>query len=615
MKKLLLVLSSISIFVTTPLAVVACAPKKNYENLGYDYYERRSQMVSDINNIVSTNLNEQLYPYYFLSKNNSNINNFKFINFNEIVEKLKGSTSNLQIPNSDEYFSGFEKELSSIVNWNSIRSQVGKSVLQNINYRQLIKNNSNPLQKYSLRRLSLSTEGSNQIAKINFELIIPILILDKNGEDLYLNIEYRSAIHIFTNEEELNGVIKFNNSVRSQVINKEVANNFLFNSSSGDLDRNIRNFKNSFANTSVVNFINNVIRDNKNNLSDLHIKNNEFLMNSNVNQVITAAPEFTRVSNIWYSNLQNEDSSLIRPALINGGESLRKLTNRTLDFSDSSNSIIGPRRLVSQEIANQLTPKDFWGFNHIYLKENISTGVNTLFSQILNDSRSEFEISKDSQKDGNVLAVYPVEITNLSVTYESISKDKIDLILPTFRIFVKQFHKYETGNQLIQEWLETNIEMFRELFGFVDKTNNGVDGLSLRFSKEIENNFRFDTLYNTADLMQDAYQEATKRLTKRMVNLNPQLISGLAIRPVYDFRAIVKVSSANKNFYFMNSRGSSVLYYQNISPTFSFFSRQRFNDSFLRGFYNISISLGGQRTPFEPDFGVVSNNIVVANFI
>ncbi|WP_338972172.1 hypothetical protein [Spiroplasma endosymbiont of Panorpa germanica] len=616
MRKILLVLSSISILIATPLTVVACKDKAVTDNKEYDYFGARAQMLSEITNIVNTGLEQDLNKYYFMSKQSQDLEKFQYINFNKIIDKINNQDGELEIASSDPDFSSFSDELKTLVRWETITNSVQKNVANNINYRPMIVSGRNLLtSNYSFKSISISSTNSGSIAGLNFEINWPVNILDVNGKNSFHDINYVSRISIFSDENEYVSISNLNESITSAVKSSQVGNNFSFISNSGDLFENIRRLKNNEVGTKLNKFFQDSVLESASNLKDVKFNYNSFNLNSDIFSVVNAAPHFLRSGSQWYSQSNANDAALIKPALINGGADLQKLADATIRYDSKFNSIIGPRSNAPANILNKLSENDFWGFNNLYLKNNIETSYNKLFDNLIKASGSDFSISEDNLIDGKALAVYPVHVRNAVVSYESVSTEKINITLPPFIIFAKQFHNKDSSKKFVSDWVSANIELYRELFGFIDKTNNQTNNISVRFSDEFFKELKFNQVYFAVEIFENIYDYGKERVMKRLPNLDPDLISGMVIRPFYDFSARVQISDLNNNLYFMNSRGSRVLFYQDLDPTFSFFTKPAFNAIIRRGIADLSLSIGGQSSSREPEYGKVTSGILVANLI
>ncbi|AXK51771.1 lipoprotein [Spiroplasma alleghenense] len=454
MKKLLSILAASTLIVSTPLSVVACGKTKDEVDGEFDFVYLQKELRNSVQEIFNANLKKDFDDYLFVSESNGNEKvDYPFGDkgiewFIEFQEKL-GDKESL------EYIE-VRKDISQIIRWENVESEISQKILTNINYKPILVDNKTPLRDgYEIKDMSFKTNGSDSFV-VNIEIGANFYYLDETGQMVNDNLNnYKTSINIMKNSEDEVILNETKDTYVDEINSVENANSFLIESDTGRLEKTAALIDNKNDSNPIFKQLDSIIDSIDSSLEGVTI-NKDYKINTNKENIVDASLSEQRPK--YKIGVSQYGSTYFTKAL----EGKPGAEQEFIDLCSMNKSKVLENTTRNRiENIEELAAKhgDFAEVINSYnLEYNLRySSAGKLFESSL--KRNNFKLNPE--EDRSYIALFRASIENVSFTYnESVYE------LPTEQIVIKQRPKIGNSKDLYAKFISDAFYFNKLLFGF-----------------------------------------------------------------------------------------------------------------------------------------------------
>ncbi|WP_338971965.1 Vmc-like lipoprotein signal peptide domain-containing protein [Spiroplasma endosymbiont of Panorpa germanica] len=477
MKKLLSILSVISISITAPLTVVSCNKKQRIIEDEFDYQELTNDLVSQVQEIYNRNLEEDFLNHKIVTEDQA-LSVFDFISFENLANQ--DENPDLKDQNSD-FFKNIKNDLNEIINYEKLNSEISESIISDINYKPIIKNSGKFFQKFELNNLKIITQQS-ALVSVYFTWTGTYEVLTGNNDEYAsYTADYQGIINIVSEEDVASDLTELNKNIKTKL--SQSANDFTFISDSGDLEINAKEMD---VDEELKKQVGDVIKSaNDNPKYSVDLETAKLKVNNSTAQVGSIA------NSKFKYNLERQDD-------FDPDWSPSKPTSWEVDYDyvhpEWWEELMGPvmkkEEGATESFIDKLTSTDQKWVDHQIpesVMKKINSNSNITVSEPINHfnlidnlkgsalekqiKSSNYEFAIDEKKDFKTIAAYGGEFVGTKINFKSLG-ETVSMDLENYFVPIKQNTSYGNTQLLYKEFLKAAITfqqdfLFNDLEGYL----------------------------------------------------------------------------------------------------------------------------------------------------
>ncbi|AXK51750.1 hypothetical protein [Spiroplasma alleghenense] len=589
MKKLLTILATSTMVISTPLSVVACKKTKTDIDNEFDYQALQQELRNSVQQIFDSNLKNDFDDYFFVDENGGDNGAEYPFGKNDIVwfRSNQEEISKLNSPESKEV----QESINKIINWNKVEAEINSLILTNINYKPILVSGKSPLKDgYYIQSLEVKEDLETKDIKVIISIGANFYYLNERQETQNDSLNnFKTSITILNkpSAEELN---KIKNDYQNALNTEENANSFVYTSDKGNLENSSQSINDRNEGKEIYNQIESIL----DNIDGKTKFNNDFLINTNKDDIIDGSVNATSAKWYWEGgNFGNKDAIETLKLALRGDEQAEEKFIEECSKNGSTWQVNEAKRFVKniEELSAQYN--DFAEvFNSFNLNFNLQKS--SAFKNSLKNSNFKLELDDESD-ERNYIALFRANIDDIYFEY---SGKKYEL--PTEQIVIKQL-PFTNTIELYKKFVQDSFDFQKQMLGFND---NLVQEDNPNFFFYINRPDAWKTIEPTTPIPANEGLE-------QLLEANPE-----ATKYLVDLDLTINVSDSaawsNSPFKFISfNKNNDLYFYKDLSNTkYSFRLRTWFFSSGL--IYKNNASKTDFSLQYRNDFRVITVNETIS---
>ncbi|WP_338972179.1 hypothetical protein [Spiroplasma endosymbiont of Panorpa germanica] len=493
MKKLLSILVSATLVVSAPLTVISC--KDDEASNSYDYDQVLNSFIAEVTNVFQSQITKAFKPYLIMDENQ--------------LEKETGYTIKTLINGKDDlnrpqskFFKDTAEMIMKIIPVQDINEELQRTVASNPNYNPVLVDKSTPLKNgIKVSRISLVEKGANITVIIT--ITTDIVYKERNKEKATRPVSTLQQVNIF-GKEDVAQTAKAIEQKYYDLLNVKYANQFYYESDSGNLDINSLAIRNS---TDIKN-------DLKTKLLELSGQTSAIIDSNELNLEVNANT-FIEASRFASSSPINEvDDSEGRRALMAAlrNEKTDSVKNFLSGITGNNNKWI-VNEIIDDEYSKQMNlaiekdPTISEAINQYNLQANFEK--NSFLKTVLKVQSSEFKI--DMVADTTTIALMGLKLKGVQYKLDGAAFDFPDQV-----IVFRQKTSFSNTLALYNEFMTSAFKFQSKIVGLENTklVDNPFETFSIEWPKHWDKSGSSETQFflegDRADNILEANEDANK---------------------------------------------------------------------------------------------------------
>ncbi|AXK50942.1 hypothetical protein [Spiroplasma alleghenense] len=513
MKKLLSILATTTLVISAPLSVIACGKTRPEVNDEFDYQKLLNEFLMTATNIFNQNLQDDFSDIYFLSKSDAE-DQFLEFNFEEAWESLSDSgNKEYKLPKDHPEFFKISSILKSKADIQKIRAEAQKEILQNVNYKAILKDGKNPftsnIEVEEITLVEKYSDKDQRILGIEYNLSTVLEHLDAKQNFQISTINYKSSITIFEDIDTAE-IFKQGAEKTDEIITSDkYSNSFNFFSNNGNeeaINKNISQLSN-FKELFEEEIKGDIKKELDNEKIDFETNNIKFTTNKGWNCI---TDQTSSGGTNYYFSQKTEWANKVKKALRLGGDEIDTLAN--------NNSLYNPAD-VSKELVEYLktdteSSKYINTFNlwHRYHKAFVIK-----LEQKVKNKKINLKEEMNTSFQRRLIGLHGYQVGGINLVYTPNFGNQISLELPEQFIVNKQYTTFDNTQELYNEWLRVNFLFQREFLGFTQK-DSSISEEDYDYTYEFKKPKEFDVeivpgeSYKLSDFFKPIYEQTFEKI-------------------------------------------------------------------------------------------------------
>ncbi|AXK51739.1 hypothetical protein [Spiroplasma alleghenense] len=451
MKKLLSILAVASLTAVSPLSVVSCKKETKEEIIDeFDYIKLFNNFIADVTTIYEATIFESFMPYSWITKDE--------LPSGITINDLLINKDQLKNPQSD-FFKKVSKEIYKIVPVNQVNRNLIRDVSNNINYSPILIDNETPLKNgINVDSIDVYEKGDN--LTLGVKLSAAVYFKDEAGNKTQQQIFTITSINIFA-ERDAAQAAKEISEIYFQTLNGTYANDYSFESDSGDLEKTIDelNKKQSIVTDAQA-------KVDAMDLKDVDMRLKPSVSSSGVKIAVNSGITTDSSSYASFSNLgQYSDRGLTVNKSLAGNETSYELYMRNIkneSTGDWLTPVLGTDADTLEMVAAaEADSKMSLSINQYNLNHNLKENVS--FQTMIESQNSKFKI--DFEKDKKSIALFGIKVSGATFFLTDKNNVEQEYDLPTQTIFYKQNTTYDNTKSLYEDFIESAFNYQKAFLG------------------------------------------------------------------------------------------------------------------------------------------------------